>query len=300
MTTGAAYTGPVSWEVRGLPLGEILGLVALWGLALSQAQTRNVRAILALFALSTIVLVGTVDRGPLGAALEVGGAVGAVVLLLAPGPLGSITATDLAADQLLRDLSTALDDASRPDAPLRFATLIQAPPFTSPGSGWVTVGRFYRLLIARHGETDIEAARPGRSPLWAYRHAGRRFWRLALDRRVIGRRHDPSEWSENALLLSLCEEFNGLIPESALLPEPSLPEDGWDIRAEGCIKAVAGVRLRYRSSRRSRALLLAAMPAQLAVARGDRSEAAIEHANSTGRALAELWPAPIEEPGRSP
>jgi hypothetical protein len=282
--------------MRGLPIGEILGLVGLWGLALAQAQTRNVRAILALLALSTVVLAGTLDRGPIGGALEIAGAAGAVILLLAPGPFASLTATDLAADQILRNLAVALDDSTHPEAPTVFATQIHAPPFTSPGSPWETVGRFYRVLIARHRETDAEAARPGRSPVWAYRHAGRHFWRLALDRRVIGRRHQPSEWNEDALLRSLCEEFNGLIPEAALLPEPSLPEDGWDIQAEGCIEAVAGVRLRYESSRRSRALLLEAMPAQLAVARGDRSKAAIGHANTTGRALAELWPAPIEEP----
>jgi hypothetical protein len=90
--------------------------------------------------------------------------------------------------------------------------------------------------------------------LTPYRRAGRHYWKLALDRRVIGRRHLATEAGEQLLLQSLLDEYNEIMTRSAS-NDPAINE-GWDLQADDCIDDANGLSLRYESSLVDRRLLI--------------------------------------------
>ncbi len=199
---------------------------------------------------------------------------------------------DREADTTLRRLAIALDSHVPQVDALIFLTALHGPPFTTPGSPWRTVGRCYRVVLARLGDPDAGSS-PERTPLGAYRRAGQHYWRLALDRRVIGRPRAPSAWDEDVLLRCFLDEFDRLLPRGSSLT-PFAGHEGWDAEARRRVDELRVVRLLHPMPIANRRLLVEEMEARLAVAIGDLSEPAVERMQSSATARNQGWQAPEE------
>jgi hypothetical protein len=132
-------------------------------------------------------------------------------------------------------------------------------------------------------------AQVGTTRLWAYRRAARRYWSQALWQRVIGRRQLPTQWDEDELLRCFFEEFDRGIPSAALAAEPIIPRGEWDRAAQQLIDELAGTRLHYPTSLEMRRLLVDAANAELELALGNRSSAALERSKAAVVAIENQW-----------
>jgi len=272
-----------------------VAMAILWASALVSSPSRNRRFLLFLAAASVIVIGGAVLGGLVGRLVEVGVFAIALVALVWPDRfrLSSLDSEDRSADATLRRLGLALDGAAPELHAQTFLTALYAPPFTTPGSPWRTVGRCYRVVLARLGDADTGRS-PDLTPLAVFRRAGRHFWQLALDRRVIGRRHEPGAWDEDVLLRCYLDEFDRFVPPGSSL-DPFVGRDGWDIEARQRIDEIAGLPLRHRLPMANCRLLRDAIEATLAVALGDHSDVAVDRLRTTSAAIPQQWQAPEED-----
>lgn len=267
----------------------------LWTSALVSPATRNWRFVAFLAATSIVVMGAAALGGLIGRIVEVGVFAIALAAFVWPARfrLSSLDSEDSKADQTLRRLALALDGSAPEVDALTFLTSLHAPPFTTPGSPWRAVGRCYRMILARLGDPDAGRS-PERTPLGAFRRAGRHYWQLALDRRVIGRPHDPSAWDEDVLLHCCLDEFDRLFPPGSSL-DRFKGRDGWDLEARQLTDEIAGLPLRHSLPRANRRVLHDAMEATLAVALGDRSDAAVDRLRTTAAAIHQQWQSPEED-----
>jgi hypothetical protein len=269
-------------------------MAILWVGALVSPASRN-RRFLAFLLLGSFIVVGAArSDGTIGRIVEVGVSLLALVAFVAPRRfgLGSLDAIDDAADATLRQLAIALDGAAPDVQAPTFLTALHAPPFTTPGNPWRTVGRCYRVILNRLGDPDAGMSQD-RTPLGVFRRAGRHYWKLALDRRVIGRPHQPSAWDEDVLLRCFLDEFDRLLPPGSSLA-PFVGHDGWDLEAGQRIDEVEDLRLQHSMAMANRRLLVDVMGARLAVALGDLSDAAVDRMRSATVAKHLSWQPPEE------
>ncbi|MGH9422289.1 MAG: hypothetical protein ACRD3J_20090 [Thermoanaerobaculia bacterium] len=267
----------------------------IWALAVAWPRTRNRRFMVVLTILTGILIVVALASDLAGVLVPLVAAVMAVLLIWPEWlGLGSLDSIDRFADMSLRRLSTLLDGPDPASTTLAFLTTLHAPPFTSAGSPWRDVGRFYRVILARVTDPDGGDA-PGRTPIGAFRKAGRHFWGLALDRRVIGRRHSPSAWDEDVLLRCYLDEFDRLIPPGSSLDEGFDGWEGWSVEAEQRIDDVSSIVLRHDMPEANRRLVLDLMESRLGVARGDRTPSAVQRMQVASRSLYSRWQAPEDD-----
>lgn len=272
-------------------------IATFWVIALVRPETRNVRFVVILGLLSVAVLWGAPTRGTVALVVELtAGAVLAIVLVWPDRfRIASLTPADKEADATLRRLAAALDGAAPELRAQAFLTTLHAPPFTTPDSPWRPVGRCYRVILARLGDPDGGTS-PDRTPLESFRGAGRHYWQLALDRRVLGRRHQPSAWGEDVLLRCYMDEFDRLIPPGSSMEPQFEGQEGWDLEVQERINEIAGLPLRHPLPLANRGLLLEQMEASLAVALGDHSNRAVQRMQTSAEAVPQLWQAPEAEP----
>lgn len=272
-----------------------VAMAILWAMALVPSATRNWRFLVFLAVASVIVIGAAALGGLIGRVVEVGTFATALVALAWPARvgLGSLDPVDGEADATLRRLALALDGPAPEVHALAFLATLHAPPFTTPGGSWEAAGRCYRVILARLGDPDAGRS-PDRTPLGAFRRAGRHYWQLALDRRVIGRPHDPSAWDEDVLLRCFLDEFDRLFPQGSSL-DPFEGRPGWDLEARHLIDEVAGLRLRHSLPSANRRLLRDAMEATITVALGDHSDAAVDRMRTTSAAIHQQWQPPDED-----
>ena len=285
---------PQDWASLGL---GVLAMVLMWGMAGAWQETRNIRLLAFLGLVSAAAIAGATYDHLAGRVIEVGAFATGMVAIAIPRRVGLASATpnDVKADGVLRRLEAALDGTpgARPGGD--FSSDLTEPPFSTAGSPWETIGRFYRLMVARDGETEAEGQLRNRTPLWAYRRAARHYWARALRARVIGPHPPPTAWDEDLVLRSISEQFERTVPREALSVEPAASAGAWADEARAVLDAAEGLQLHHAQSRDNRALLVDAMRAQLQVARGDRSDGAVSRASGTAIALNEQWQVPNDE-----
>ena len=278
-----------------LALGGV-GMALLWTTALVSRASRNWPFLVALAAASIIAIGAATVGGRTGRVVEVGVVVTACVAAVWPARFGlsSLDSVDREADATLRRLEPVFDPEAPDVRALAFLAALHAPPFTTPGSPWSTVGRCYRVILARLGDPDAGRS-PDQTPLGAFRRAGRHYWQLALDRRVIGRPREPSAWDEDVLLRCCLDEFERLIPPGSSLEPQFDGREGWDLEARQRIDELVGLRLRHALPLANRRLLRDGMEATLAVALGDLSDTAVDRIRTTSAAIYQQWQAPDED-----
>lgn len=270
-----------------------------WLAACASTQTRNSSFLLYLGA-STLVAVNlAIWGGNVGRTAALGVLGLSVVALFAPARfrLSSLNSADLAADHVLRSIERAIDDQGDPHAPRRLASALTEEPFADR-SLWASSGLLYRLFLARSGDPapDPDPPNLGTSPTWAYRRAGRHYWKRALLRRVLGSRRTATEWDEEVLLRCLSEWFDRFVPTAAYADTPVVPSGDWPAAAQAVIDNLATTDLVHPRTLRLRGLLVEARRSALALALGDRSPIGIERGNAAAANLLDQW-APLQKIG---
>jgi hypothetical protein len=269
----------------------VLVPAALWLIVLTTRTWRHWRLLtatvlwtLAWFGASALLPATTsqVARLVLGIAVVLSG--------MWPEQLGllSISGREAKADSVLRRVSAWLREGvgSGHDAMALASTLARETFPVSSGYWEVTATLFRRSLLRR-----TSAAPSTLTSVTAYERAARSFWRAALERRLIRRRHRPDAWDEGVALRCYFEEFTAVLPSDALIARPVVALGGWDNEAARVIDSVRDIPMRDPIASRVRHALMAAMEDQLAVARGETSTEAKDRQRASAELMTEKWAA---------
>lgn len=277
-----------------LPLAlDWFALASLWTGAIGLERTRNVRFLASLSAVSIIFLIAVPSSDyDLGRLVKDGVFVIAIIGLIWPSKfhLASLDAADREVDVRLRMVVTALkgdDHKILGDLMIMLDEWI----FTNRNSAWRASVRCYRTAIARRIDLDAEKSF-GPTPIGAFQRAGRDYWKLAIDRRIIGRPHKPTAWDEDVLLRCYLDAFDRSMPSGSFWPLDKQDARLFETRIQ--IEEVRSLSLEHIAPRVNQNLLLDAMEANLEVAMGDLSEDAIKRMRATETARFERWQAPDE------
>ncbi len=279
----------------------LLAIAALWAFAVISSESRNWRFLSFLGIASVLAIGGLATSGLIGRLVElvVLGVATAAFYRPARFGLSSVTPVDREAHVVLDSLSRALDHGADSRELLRLREALESEPFASPSGPWAEVGRLFSMVVARSLEHETVIRKPGRTPIWAYRQAGRDYWAAALERRVLGRHGSPTAWDEDVLLRAYSESLDRIIPAGAVADKPLPRERGWDEDARRLVDEVRCKHLRHPISAAMQHLLVDAMDAHIALAIGDRTRATIDRGNAAAAALTREWPALAEAAHRA-
>lgn len=270
--------------MTSLTLPAVLALA--WIAALLFPSSRNRRFIVAL-ALWTVLMSAASQAPPnvrpLLAALLI-----AICAYAIARPsdfvIGSLTHAEERADDMLRRVWVSLQSADGPPAIAKVDG--QTDPRWFPPGDWRLAARLVHCAVATlSGQRQTSSI-----PASTFVDAGVAYWNRAHWHRILwGRPRGPSPYQEEVLLRCYQEEFNDLMSFPSLGEGATTATGAWTEEAETLIAELRAASIRDTAVRDTRAALLGAMTAHLAVAHGDRSAVALDRRRESQETLAIAW-----------